>query len=185
MSAELERVLEVLDVGLQKSGETGFSTDFTDWCARCQLEDPLPDADLCAGCRAFLLGDTDDDPAAEYSPSPRSAHPSIPGARALRSMGFTSAEFDRAMRRASETFAGTGEDIERFRERAFPASSREDGPALRPRHATTRVRISIDHRQLQRALRAAVDERSFTGERIRAALRAAIRISPERSGRLR
>lgn len=63
MSAEAERILDVLDVGLQTSAETGYGTDHDpERCARCQRHDPMPDGDLCPGCRTFLLGDSDDDP---------------------------------------------------------------------------------------------------------------------------
>lgn len=63
MSAEVDRILDILDVGLQTSAEHGYGTDRdAGQCARCQCHEPMPDGDLCAGCRAFLLGDSDDDP---------------------------------------------------------------------------------------------------------------------------
>jgi len=64
VSERADRILEVLDSGLQASTETGFGTDRApDACARCQLHAPVKGGDLCEGCRAFLLGDVDDDPA--------------------------------------------------------------------------------------------------------------------------
>lgn len=63
MADTVDRILDALDVGLQASRETGYGTDRGgDRCARCQQTEPDGDGDLCAPCRAFLLGDTDDDP---------------------------------------------------------------------------------------------------------------------------
>ena len=65
MSGTVDRILDVLDVGLQTSTETGYGTDHdAERCARCQRHDPAEGGDLCPGCRAFLLGDSDDDPTA-------------------------------------------------------------------------------------------------------------------------
>ena len=64
MSASIDRILDVLDVGLQTSDEHGYGTDLNgDACARCQRHEPAEGGDLCTGCRAFLLGDTNEDPA--------------------------------------------------------------------------------------------------------------------------
>lgn len=69
--SSVDRVLDAIDVGLQRAGsvfdlgpgEQGYGTDRNpERCARCQRHDPAEGGDLCAGCRAFLLGDTDDDP---------------------------------------------------------------------------------------------------------------------------
>lgn len=58
-----DRALAAIDAGLQTSPEHGYGTDvFPDRCARCQLHPPVPDGSLCAGCRTYLLGDTDTDP---------------------------------------------------------------------------------------------------------------------------
>lgn len=63
MSKNLENALAALDVGPQQSAEHGYGTDHApERCARCQLAPPVDDGDICAPCRAFLLGDTDDDP---------------------------------------------------------------------------------------------------------------------------
>lgn len=63
MSARVDRILDVLDVGLQGSPEHGYpeATDDPTRCARC-LSTPPADGDLCGPCRSFLLGDTDHDP---------------------------------------------------------------------------------------------------------------------------
>lgn len=56
-----DRILDVIDAGLQSSPEPGYGTDHTPgMCARCQHTE-LTDGDLCSPCRAFLLGDTDKD----------------------------------------------------------------------------------------------------------------------------
>lgn len=63
VSKNLDNVLAALDVGLQSSPERGISTDHAPGqCARCQNAFPVKDGDLCAGCRAFLLGDSSTDP---------------------------------------------------------------------------------------------------------------------------
>lgn len=57
MSDRLDRVLRVIDSGLQSSGETGHTFD-AGGCARCQQVMPATDdGDLCPRCKAFLLGD--------------------------------------------------------------------------------------------------------------------------------
>ncbi len=60
MSA-LDKVLAAIDVGLQDTDEPVQGQDWT-YCARCQLHEPVEDGELCAGCRSFLLGDSDVDP---------------------------------------------------------------------------------------------------------------------------
>jgi hypothetical protein len=55
----IERVLEVLDVGLQNA--VCAPPDLRDpgpgWCVRCESSLPVDRAgDLCPGCRAFLAG---------------------------------------------------------------------------------------------------------------------------------
>lgn len=63
MSDRLDRVLGVLDVGLQGSDERGYGTDRDPAkCSRC-LRNDIANGDLCGECRAFLLGDSEDDPA--------------------------------------------------------------------------------------------------------------------------
>lgn len=57
MSASLDRVLRAIDSGLQRTTEASYGTDtHPEMCARCQRVEP-GDGDICAGCRAFLLGD--------------------------------------------------------------------------------------------------------------------------------
>jgi hypothetical protein len=59
-----DRILGVIDAGLQSTTEDSYGTDhLPDRCARCQRHEPGV-GDLCTGCRAFLLEDSDDDPAA-------------------------------------------------------------------------------------------------------------------------
>lgn len=59
-----DRILDLLDAGLQSSAETGYGTDRdTTACARCLRNSPAEGGDLCPGCRAFLLGDAAEDPA--------------------------------------------------------------------------------------------------------------------------
>lgn len=59
----INKVLAALDAGLQSSFETGTTTDHVpDRCARCQVREHAEDADLCTSCRAYLLGDSDEDP---------------------------------------------------------------------------------------------------------------------------
>lgn len=82
MSERIDDILDLIDGGLQTSPEHGYGRDHTDLCARCQHHDPAEGGDLCEGCRAFLLGDTDDDPA-EVEPSPRPPNWPDPGAYPL------------------------------------------------------------------------------------------------------
>lgn len=66
MSENVDRILDLIDAGLQSSPEAGYGTDHQpDACARCQEHPPVEDGDLCDGCRTFLLGDSDSDPREE------------------------------------------------------------------------------------------------------------------------
>jgi hypothetical protein len=62
--SRVDDVLAALDVGLQRPGaEYGYGADAgPDRCARCLGARDRPDGDLCAGCRSYLLGDSDNDP---------------------------------------------------------------------------------------------------------------------------
>lgn len=61
--SRIEKVLAMLDVGTQTSTETGYGTDrMPDRCSRCQSHEPEPDGEMCGGCRAYLLEDSDVDP---------------------------------------------------------------------------------------------------------------------------
>ena len=63
MSDKTDEILGIIDGGLQSSSEPGFGDDYRrDRCVRCQRNDPADDGDLCDGCRAFLLDDSDEDP---------------------------------------------------------------------------------------------------------------------------
>jgi hypothetical protein len=68
-----DRILDIIDGGLQTSTEHGYTDD--GWpafpvdqsrCPRCQRHPAADGADLCEGCRAFLLEDTDVDPARSW-----------------------------------------------------------------------------------------------------------------------
>lgn len=89
-----DRALAAIDAGLQTSAEHGYGTDhWPDRCARCQLHPPAADGSLCAGCRTFLLGDTDTDPrTAGWVP--------VPG-----TMEADAAELQRAMRELVDAIA--------------------------------------------------------------------------------
>lgn len=63
MSDRVDDILDLIDAGLQSTTEAAYGTDFRPGqCARCQRNEPAEGGDLCPGCRAFLLGDSDDDP---------------------------------------------------------------------------------------------------------------------------
>lgn len=59
MSDNLDRALEVLDHGLQRT-EHGFGADRPGRCWRCRRAAGDGLSELCPGCRAYLLGDGPD-----------------------------------------------------------------------------------------------------------------------------
>jgi hypothetical protein len=63
----LDRILDIIDAGLQSSPEADMYSDVApsvgSGCVRCPATEVAEGGDLCDGCRAFLLGDTDTDPA--------------------------------------------------------------------------------------------------------------------------
>ncbi len=61
----LDRALAAIDAGLQRSTEPYIPVSPN--CVRCHRR-PAPDSDWCPDCRAYLLGDTDDDPLGPPSP---------------------------------------------------------------------------------------------------------------------
>lgn len=62
----IDRIIDVLDAGLQSSGDHGYGYDVgPDTCARCQRNALGDTGDFCTGCREFLLGDTDVDPSVQ------------------------------------------------------------------------------------------------------------------------
>lgn len=72
---QVDSILDVIDAGLQSSSDHGYGTDHRpEACARCQRHDPVEGGDLCEGCRAFLLGDVDEDPRYAQPPLPQSSH---------------------------------------------------------------------------------------------------------------
>jgi hypothetical protein len=63
MSDATDRILDIIDGGLQSSIEHGFRVDNSpNACIRCLKTEPAEGGDLCRGCRAFLLGDSRVDP---------------------------------------------------------------------------------------------------------------------------
>lgn len=60
--SRVDRILDLLDNAHQHPGGFGYGTDHDDrLCARCQRHQ-RHGGELCAGCRAWLLGDTEVDP---------------------------------------------------------------------------------------------------------------------------
>jgi hypothetical protein len=53
------RILDLIDAGLQSSDETDYGFD-GEGCIRCRAK--VEEGDFCPGCRAFLLEDSDEDP---------------------------------------------------------------------------------------------------------------------------
>lgn len=67
MADRITKILDVLDTGLQSSPESDMYRDVApivhDGCTRCRGVQ-AEDSEFCAGCRSFLLGDSDVDPTA-------------------------------------------------------------------------------------------------------------------------
>lgn len=61
----LDRALEALDSGAQVSPETGEGLGDPTRCARCLRAERAEGSEFCAGCRAFILEDSNEDPAAD------------------------------------------------------------------------------------------------------------------------
>jgi hypothetical protein len=65
--SRIDRVLAAIDAGLQSSPESDQYSDVApsvgSGCVRCPADETTDGGDLCDGCRAFLLGDTETDPA--------------------------------------------------------------------------------------------------------------------------
>lgn len=64
--SRVDRIIELLDNAHETTREAAYghaSEDADpDACFRCQRHPHEDDGDLCSGCRAFLLGDSDEDP---------------------------------------------------------------------------------------------------------------------------
>lgn len=60
MSARTDKILDLIDGGLQSSPEPVFVPVAADRCARCSRRDPDDGSEFCGPCRSFLLGDTPD-----------------------------------------------------------------------------------------------------------------------------
>lgn len=101
MSSTLDRIVDLIDVGLQTPmpdpsfGEVSPRVEAG--CVRCQ-RDVDDDADLCPDCRAFLLGDTDADPA-------------LPPVRTIGGLIEAAADFEEVMQRVRSVFAETSTRI--------------------------------------------------------------------------
>lgn len=147
VSERLDQVLDVLDVGLQGSSESGYGTDHSPGrCARCRSVD-VTEGDLCAGCRSFLLGDTDDDPrcvrllhAGVYTVSV--AFDPQPFIEAVTRFG---ADALTAFDRMSEALAASGTSIEELQRQAAAIDTEPDMHRIRhgsaaycPRHGATK-----------------------------------------------
>lgn len=64
-----ERALATIDDGLQRAGDVAiYSAPAEGSCWRCTRRKAAEGSDLCAPCRAFLLEDTDVDPASSLTP---------------------------------------------------------------------------------------------------------------------
>lgn len=57
-----DRILDLIDNELQSSHEPACDASSPDLCARCQCHESAEGGDLCAGCRAWMLEDSDEDP---------------------------------------------------------------------------------------------------------------------------
>lgn len=67
---KIDEILSVIDTGLQSTGEASYGETPYDGaqtgdptCVRCSRDLEPDTGELCSACRAYLLGDTDDDPA--------------------------------------------------------------------------------------------------------------------------
>lgn len=76
----IDQILGVIDGHAQSTTEPGFRDDEdgevfdSAWCARCLGEPKAEGGEMCEGCRAFLLGDSDHDPAADEPEHPLVAY---------------------------------------------------------------------------------------------------------------
>lgn len=60
-----DRILRAIDGGLQSSTETASTEPLDDpaACVRCTDRQPVEGSDFCGPCRAWMLGDSANDPA--------------------------------------------------------------------------------------------------------------------------
>lgn len=83
--SRVDDVLAALDAGLQSSPESSMYNDVApsvgSGCVRCPSADVAEGGELCGGCRAFLLGDTETDPAAAPVAAQRLEVPRLPDGR--------------------------------------------------------------------------------------------------------
>lgn len=94
MSDRADRILDLIDTGLQHSHEPAMPLAPAGRCTRCQHHPADVDSDFCDGCRAFLLGDSDQDPTQRAQQ---------PGSLYSISVHVDVDEIQRAWRRAART----------------------------------------------------------------------------------
>lgn len=56
----VDRILDLIDAGLQSSPEVGMELAEPGWCTRCTRLPVADDSEFCPTCRAYLLGDIDE-----------------------------------------------------------------------------------------------------------------------------
>lgn len=100
--SQLDRVLDLLDTGLQSTTEPSFGSDHDpEDCARCQRRPTIDTGDLCASCRAFLVGASDDDPVnGGVAPASDIVDPDAANRRA-EAVAETTESFERALRQCT------------------------------------------------------------------------------------
>lgn len=98
---EIDRILEVIDGGLQSSPDPSYGPIDRSTCWRCSHHPPETDSSsgLCPGCRTFLLGD---------GPDPKLDLPAVPI--------FTGADVEAIVRAFSELFESLRPTLERIAE---------------------------------------------------------------------
>ena len=122
-----DRALAAIDGGLQSSSEHGYGTDHApDQCARCLLHPPVGDGSLCAGCRSYLLGDTDTDPRVTWVAVPGTMEADAAELqRAIRELATALAE---AMRPVIEAFQRLADALAPALERLQATKAELDAP---------------------------------------------------------
>ena len=140
-----DRALAAIDAGLQTSAEHGYGTDhWPDQCARCQQHPPVADGSLCAGCRTYLLGDTDTDPRATWVPRPGTMEADAAELqRAVRelatALAAAMAPIIEAFQRVAEALASAGHSVADLLHQAEQIGQPEATPQLCPRgHGPTK-----------------------------------------------
>lgn len=108
---QADRVLDVIDAGLQSSSEHGYTTDHAHGqCARCLWHDPVEDGDLCVACRTFLLGDSDEDPV-DVLWSSATIEFNFDASAFIEAVSALSTSMERAGNAMTETFRAIGREL--------------------------------------------------------------------------